>query len=676
MSRPLQVILILLIILLAVFVRVADISRLPAGFMDEEIVNLRISETVRSGSIGVFYNLNTSDFAGRESFFPLLLAVTTGLTGDGLVGFRILPLICGLMSVALMFVLAKRMFGFAAGLLAALLCTGGLYPVLLSRLVIPQALLFPLYIGAFVALVNGLHLRETIRPIPPKTSDFGALALCSAFSFYTHFTGLMLIPIITAFLLYLRRTRQPVSRYMIRGEIFAGLLALILCLPYLLSTIRVPELSGLGAYWGYRPENPLVLFTHLYEMFRSLANFGGMGAPGFLMILGLGGLLVFGAMTAVQNWREPRYMLPLLMTGGGILPALWTGRADYNLTIALPGAILLLTIGTLRVPELFIRNYARRMAVRKIAWLTPIVTVVTFAGLYSELFMRWPKDDDIYRQFHGYLGHLAIFLDTTKDDIPTLICTNQLTGTSEQPVSDPILMDFMLHRPDANLRFSVCDTAIVFADGGKRQRVAFSFDNSRETPIALKAWLNQMAYKPVEIDGLKNAAVNEIDNETALASALGKITLSLASWPPDTPDADIPVPLPVRMGDNLTFEGYSINDEGRVVKPGESVVITTYWRIDGKQRDDLRLFTHLLLDPGSAPAAQNDLLDVASNFLRPRDILIQTSVVQIPYPFPEGAYYLSVGAYHFNGNQRVLFFDGSDKIRGDRLFLGTIEIKG
>jgi hypothetical protein len=67
---------------------------------------------------------------------------------------------------------------------------------------------------------------------------------------------------------------------------------------------------------------------------------------------------------------------------------------------------------------------------------------------------------------------------------------------------------------------------------------------------------------------------------------------------------------------------------------------------------------------------------VASNYLRPRDIVIQTSVVQIPYPFPEGLYYLSVGAYHTNDNQRVPFFDETDRIRGDRLFLGTIEIKG
>jgi hypothetical protein len=676
LSRPLQIIPILLIILLAAFVRVADLSRLPAGFMDEEIVNLRISETIRAGSIGVFYDVKTPDFAGRESFFPLLVTVLAGTVGNGLLGLRLLPLFCGLVSVTLMFILAKRLFGFAAGVLAALLCTFGLYPVLLSRLVIPQTLLLPLYLGAFVALTKGLHLHTRLRPALPKSADFGILAICAAFSFYTHFTGLMLFPIITIFMIYLRRTNQPLSKYLFRAEVFAGLLAIILCLPYLLSSIRVPGLSGIGAYWGYRPESFWALFTHLFELLRSLLNYGGMDTiPGLGLIFGLGGLLVLGIITAARGWHDPRHMLALLMLFGGLFPAWWMGRGDYNLTIAIPGAILLLTIGALRVPELLTRNGARQMAIRRVAWLTPLIAIVTGAGLYTELFVRWPQNPDINRQFHGYLGNLAVFLDTTRDNIPTLICADNLRGSPEQPVSDPVLMDFMLHRTDANLRFSDCSSAIVLADGGKRQRVAYNFDSQGETPVVLREWLRQLNSKPIEIKGINRAGVWEVEGESQLAAALGKITLSYATWPPDLPNADDAVKLPVRMGDNLTFEGYSLG-ETRTFKPGDNIVITTYWRIDGTQRDDLRLFTHLLLDPGSAPTAQNDLLDAASNFLRPRDILIQTSVIQIPYPFPEGTYYLSVGAYHFKVNERVPFFDGQDQIRGNRLFLGTIEIKG
>src|SRR5579864_521016 len=161
--------------------------------------------------------------------------------------------------------------------------------------------------------------------------------------------------------------------------------------------------------------------------------------------------------------------------------------------------------------------------------------------------------------------------------------------------------------------------------------------------------------------------------EQPLADAIGKLTLSAVNWPPGLGSADDLVTLPVQMGDYLHFEGYSL-DLMRSYKPGEFIHLVTYWRIDGSQRSDLRFFAHVLADPDTAPVIQNDTLDTLPEYLSDRDIVIQSQVMQIPYPFPAGDYFLSVGAYHATDQSRVPVYDEYSQVRGDRLFLGTLHV--
>jgi hypothetical protein len=403
-------------------------------------------------------------------------------------------------------------------------------------------------------------------------------------------------------------------------------------------------------------------------------DLGVMGWLGLGITVGAAILLISGLVRCVRQWRTPGSMLVLIFFVGGLLPVIWTGRADYNLVIVLGPGALLMGVGFLTVID-WLRETFDAVMLRRLVWLAPLVGVFTVLGLTVELFQRWPTDLEISRSHHGYLGTLAIYLDRVDDDLPTLICSENLTGNPKSPVPDPLLMQMMLHRPTANLRFSSCESAIVLANGGDQQRIAFSFDKNGQTPNALRGWLSLLVKKPVEIIGARRTAVYEIEGAKELASALGKITLSYATWPPDVPLADDAVKLPVRMGRYLTFEGYE-TDVARTYKPGDILSVTTYWRIDGKQQNDLRIFTHLLLDPGSAPVAQNDVLDVDADSLQPRDIVIQNSTVQIPYPFPEGTYYLSTGAYHFQTQERVPFYDSTDKVRANRIFIGTVTVKG
>ncbi len=674
MSRRLELTLITLLLLLAAFLRINGLARLPAGFSDEEIVNLRIAETARTGRIGVFYNVDAPDYPGRESVFPIMESISTAIFGDGLLCYRLIALWAGLLSVAQVYALGRRLIGQAEGVIAALIFAIGLLPVLLARSVVAQSVLLPITLSALLWLARALYLRRDVFPFAPKTVSFTALGIFAALAVYTHWTGLILIPMITVFFIYLRLTVQPISRRVRAFSLYGLLVALIVGIPYFTSTFRAPTLNGFAAMWMQRPADIGVLFANLFNLIRSLLDIGNLGILGPCLIVLIAGTLTVGLVTSARNWRTPGYMLTLTMFVVGILPAIWAGRGDFNLAMALPGAVLLIGVGVATSLEWARHNIDLPLR-RMLLPLTPLLIVWGLIGLQTEFFNRWPNDPSINRRYHGMLGNLAIFLDTTNDMLPTLICTDHLTSTPDSPLPDTVLLEMMLHRTHRNLRFSNCHSAVVLADGGRTQRIVFSYDLDNRTPLVLRDWLSLSGAKPIRIPGLIRTAAFELNVEQPLADAVGKLTLSHVMWPPDQANAQDSVILPVRMGDYLNFEGYTLIGN-RQFKPGDIIGLTTYWRVDGPQLADLRLFAHLLLDPNAEPVAQTDAFDVAPAYLKNRDIVVQFSTIQIPYPFPDGTYYLSVGAYHDDSKPRVQVYDANDKVRGERLFLGTIVIKG
>jgi hypothetical protein len=167
-------------------------------------------------------------------------------------------------------------------------------------------------------------------------------------------------------------------------------------------------------------------------------------------------------------------------------------------------------------------------------------------------------------------------------------------------------------------------------------------------------------------------AVITLDIASALASRVGRFTTTAAaSFAPETGPDDAIAETPVRFGGNIAFLGYDPVETARFA-PGAVVPIYTYWRVDGVVPTDLRFFTHLLSDP-QVIAVQADTLSVRADLLQPRDVIIQITLLQLPPTIREGSYILSIGAYEANRGTRLGVFDG-DQLRGDRLFVGTVEV--
>ncbi len=232
-------------------------------------------------------------------------------------------------------------------------------------------------------------------------------------------------------------------------------------------------------------------------------------------------------------------------------------------------------------------------------------------------------------------------------------------------------MALMLHREDVPLRYADCGSALVLANGGEHQQIVFpAADGLARMYPYLAQWAGQG--QVVSADDLPPNSVVDLDVSQQLADTIGRfMTEAAVTYPPETGLSDPIAETPVRFGGNIALLAYDRVETDRFA-PGAVVPVYTLWRVDGIVPSDLRLFTHLLSDP-AVIAVQADTLGVRPDLLRPRDVIVQATLLQLPFTIPEGEYILSIGAYEANRGTRLGVFDG-DQLRGDRLFIGRITI--
>src|SRR5690606_36947995 len=136
------------LMLLAAGARLWALNALPPGVSDSEALDIRVAEAARQGRVEVFYNLSPLGAeGGREGLYHILLAVTRSLTGGGTLGYRMLSVAVGMLTLALVGALGTRLYGRLAGLTALGLLAVGLWPTLLARTIGPHTFI-PLLVAA------------------------------------------------------------------------------------------------------------------------------------------------------------------------------------------------------------------------------------------------------------------------------------------------------------------------------------------------------------------------------------------------------------------------------------------------------------------------------------------------------------------------------------------------
>ncbi|MBN2303667.1 MAG: glycosyltransferase family 39 protein [Anaerolineae bacterium] len=687
MNRRTELILLTLLFLLAAALRITDLSRLPLGFTDDELAHIRITETVREGDIAVHYPMD--DGRGRTGMYGIGNRLATDIAGDGLFGYRMFPFWGSLVSLAVLYRLARRLFGPPIALIALALVAVNLRAILLARTATPEAFVPGYTMLMLYVLTRAFYLRRDVTFRAPDTLWFALLALLAGMSGYLHYTLLVLGPLAALFLAHLILTHQPISRQMVNALVFVIVLATVIAVPYLISTLRDVSASEPYILWEQRPRS----LTDIVD--GTLHAVGGMiwrGDPdpahnlpdaalvGPLLAL----LLITGVIEAGRRWRDPRYGLLLLVLLAGLITDAWVGvDATFSANlVALPAVFLLVGIG-LDVLRRTLRTRGLQTAWGAVGMLVVLILAANVISLRSRLFDDFKHDETVLAAYHGDLGQLAAYLDRTTWDLPASVCMAGLTTPNGVGLSPYQMLQVMLHREDLDLRHSDCRSGIVFINAGAPMRFILPHPEDIELmPPELREWLSDVP--PLEARGMPPGTVLYMDVEDRIRDMGGFWDFRAPTYfMPGADDRIERVDLPVRLEQNLTFAGYDPRlYAGRHIPGGSPIVLVSYWRVDGPLPPEMSIFAHLLAQPNPqlAPVAEANAIDVIPSELRRRDLFAQVSYIWLDEALPSGDYTLTVGA--FTGSVTVIenHLDVLDSAlnnqpHGDRLLLGRVLVE-
>src|SRR5688572_26164386 len=120
----------ILLLLIGAFFRLWHLGSAPPGMHAEELINVQLSQQMQQGSISVLYE---EARPAREGLYFAILAISTAITGKGLILWRLPSVWLSMLALAMIVTLLRRLFGVRIALLALGLLAVTFWPVWIGR---------------------------------------------------------------------------------------------------------------------------------------------------------------------------------------------------------------------------------------------------------------------------------------------------------------------------------------------------------------------------------------------------------------------------------------------------------------------------------------------------------------------------------------------------------------
>jgi 4-amino-4-deoxy-L-arabinose transferase-like glycosyltransferase len=676
-----QLILVALILIIGFAFRFWDITEVPGGFSQEEITGIRIIETIRDGTIFVFFDVG--DDRGVESVYYALSVTITRFVGDGLLGYRALSIWLGMLTLSLLFKVTQRLFGTLQAYIATIAMTISLWHSLLSRTVTHHVLLPFLVLLVMWAVTQAYHLRRRIYYFKPTTGAYTLLGVSVAIAAYAHPTGFLagLAVLIFGFQLG-RRVNGSLARDVWWNSGYALMMGLILGIPYVISVLRNWTISGPYIFISERPPSIVAflesigstLLAFLIEGDQNPAhNLPGLPVIQFIEPV----LLVVGIWIVIQRRHLPNYFLLLAFAGLSLLPDMWLdGGPDYTMLVfALPLTYMLIGIGAVEIlklvadannyPEQLVGLHSQVPLARRIAAAVIVIGFTVLAVRNADFVLNeWAHRDDTRFSYNFTVGQVARYLDSREDNADSvLVCSTRFDDVSpshfDEAVSDAQIIEWMLHREDLTYRISDCRTDLVLINGGQEPIQILFTDpldlNVLSTPMLRWFRLAEPQDGILSEDGTRLLweldAPNQIVDRVASARVVETVF-----YPRDLAGNLESAQLPLDFEGNLSFFGYEPLPSDVVYVPGDVLTLTTYWLVEDILDDDIGVFIRLHDIPQSSPYTEINSFAVDNSRLQTGDIVVQVGFLTLPPSLRPSEYLLTLGV--FDGlpvNQQQVF---------------------
>jgi len=391
--------LIVLILLVAAFLRFHDLGNIPRGLEHDEVATWHMVDQVLRGARPIYFE----EGYGHEPLFNYFTALPVAVFGHNWLGERFWAPWFGMWAVAATYALMRRLFGPLVGLSAAGLQATVLWAFFFNRLGLRLNQLPFLLCVALYCYWRGVELtvrlqgkardlsrvqRDHANSLWARVAWFVAAGLLAGLCFYTYMSSRVVPLLFGIFALYLWAT--PPGRGLVVRDLWLGcapergaarwraLLAqwwpLLIC-ALVAALVMVP----LAAYLLQRPAdttipqreeqvdrplqelrrgNPLPIIENAWALLK-MWNVDGerywqlnvSHRPVF--VEPISGILFWaGAALTIWRWRDPRFALLALWIGLGMVPSLITSEAPSwpRTMLASPAALALpgLAVAALR----------------------------------------------------------------------------------------------------------------------------------------------------------------------------------------------------------------------------------------------------------------------------------------------------------------------------------------
>ncbi len=361
--------------LLALILRVAALDRVPYTLGGDEAWHGLLARQVLSGELR---NPFVMGYMSMPTFFYWPISWSLRLVGNDIIGLRMPAALAGMVTIPILYLFARRLWGRRIALLCALFLTAYDYHIHYSRLG-ANNVWDPFFVVLTLWLVDlGLTCRDRLG-----SSRFFALAGLVAGLSVFYYTGARLLPPLVAVyvtFVWIKRTRsQKTGEW--PGSYAGPLLALAMAFlvaagPMLGLALSHPDdwnarINQVGIIQsGWLAQEPgltgKTLLQVLVEQFlRAAGAFhvfpdrtAWYGADQPLLGPVAGGFAIFGMAWALFHWRERRHFLVLIwfwsvvLTGGMLTES---PPSSQRLVIAIPAVSILVALGLERTVALLRR---------------------------------------------------------------------------------------------------------------------------------------------------------------------------------------------------------------------------------------------------------------------------------------------------------------------------------
>jgi 4-amino-4-deoxy-L-arabinose transferase-like glycosyltransferase len=651
----------MIILLIALFLRVYHLDSLPHGPYYDEAANGLLGADIAQGRSRPLF---IQSYTGKEVLYFYLVAGVMKLLGVHTFALRLTSALISVLTVGLTYVLVREMFATEGeervqwlALFSAALTATSFWNVIVSRYglrAISQSLLQTL---TLYFLWKGLR-RERAWVLALGGVFCGATA-------YTYLASRAFPLVLFFFFLWIliadrRAFRKRVGQILlfgaVAGVVFVPLGYYFLTHPQTFS-VRMGQVGllnlgeGDGADWAM--------------IWRTICQTAGMfsvrGSPNWRF--NIAGQPVFGV--AISTF----FYIGLLLSINRVVRGRerWARRACFLTLVTVPVMLLPTALALDEVP-----HYLRAVGVMPLLFVFPALGLVTAlleakerlprlrlilpaalallliiggALTFWRYFVTWANESDVYYLNDGDVADAARYLNQWERD-------RQDIFVSSTHYQHPTMAFLTPHYSD--IHWLVGNDTVVFPTGTDRD--------------VLYVFPHQMQPRGVLLERF-------FPWEALLVEGQGMVGASAFSAYLFTPE-QLPRPVPehpqsANLGGVLEFLGYDVVSP---VSSGENVEFTLYWRVlQATSTGDWSMFVSLR-DRWGFQWGRDDFFDYPSLQWRPGDVIVSCKRVKMEAGAPPGEYWLAVGTYSASLDAPLPSLDEKGRVAGDTITLGPLMV--